>query len=188
MFEFIYQQAEAEFLIASAEFEKVRSGVWQPDLKMAQDVVEQAKADVGLLEAEIERMSVKSPIDGTVLQIKVHEGEVLDQNKAALILGNIGELNLRVGIDQFNGKRFQPDCPAVAFKQGDITMEFPLKFLHVEPLMVPKKYLTNELHEKVDTQIFEILYHIEKNNSQLFIGEQMDVYIYVDKSSAVDQK
>jgi hypothetical protein len=67
-----------------------------------------------------------------------------------------------------------------SFKQGDATTEFSLKFLSLEPFMIPEKYLTNELHEKVDTQVFEVLYRIEKNDAHLFIGEQMDVYIYVD--------
>ena len=173
-----YQQAEAEYLAAQAQFEKVKAGAWPPDIKIAQDEVEQAKADVEATEAELERTYVKSPIDGTVLQIKIHEGETSDPSKTAIILGNINEFNLRVGIDQFNESRFHPDCPAVAFKQGDLKSEFPLKFIHAEPFMVPKKYLTNEIHERVDTQIFEILYRIKSNDSHLFIGEQMDVYIY----------
>lgn len=177
-----YQQAVAEFLMAQAQFRKVKAGTWQPDLKIAQDEISQAKADVAAIEAEIERTYIKSPIDGIILQIKIHEGETSDQNKTAIILGNIDELNLRVGIDQFNEPRFHPNCPAVAFKQGNTTTEFPLEFIHIEPIMVPKKYLTNELHEKIDTQVFEILYRIKKNNSHLFIGEQMDVYIYVDEN------
>lgn len=176
-----YQQAEADFLAAQAQFEKVQSGIWQPELKIAQAEVAQARADIEAWEAEIERTYIKSPIDGTILQIKIREGETTDQSKPALILGNIEALNLRVSIDQFSEPRFHPDCPAVAFKQGDITTKFPLEFIHIEPFMVPKKYLTNELHEKVDTQIFEILYRIEKNGSHLLIGEQMDVYIYVNK-------
>lgn len=177
-----YQQAEADFLAAQAQFIKVQSGTWHPELKIMQDEVEQAKADVEAMEAEIERTYIRAPIDGTILQVKIHEGETSDQGKTAIILGNITELNLRVSIDQFNESRFHPDYPAVAFKQGVFTTEFPLKFIHIEPFMVPKKYLTNEIHEKVDTQTFEILYRIERNNSHLFIGEQMDVYIYVDKT------
>lgn len=176
-----YLQAETEFLAAQAQFKKIKSGTWQLELKIAQDEVEQAQADVEAMGIEIERTYIKSPIDGTVLQIKIREGETLDQSATAMIVGNIQELNLRVGVDQFNEPRFHADCPAVAFKQGETSKEFSLKFLHVEPFMVPKKYLTNELHEKVDTQIFEILYRIENNDSHLFIGEQLDVYIYVNK-------
>lgn len=176
-----YQQAVAEFLVAQAQFQKVKSGVWQPELKIAQDLVVQAQVEVGAMQEEIERTYIRSPIDGTVLQTKIHEGETSDPTKPAIILGNMSELNLRVGIDQFNIQKFHPNCPAVAFKQGDTTTEFPLKFIHIEPIMIPKKYLTNELYEKVDTQIFEILYRIENNHSHLFTGEQMDVYIYVDQ-------
>lgn len=173
-----YQQAEAEFLGAQARFEKVKSGTWFPELKIAQIAVERAKAEVEAAEAEIERASIKSPIEGTVLQIKVHEGETSDPSKTAIIVGNIKELNLRVSMDQLNALRFQPEGRAVAFKQGDSKTEIPLKLIQVEPLMIPKKYLTNELQEKVDTQVFEILYRIEKNECPLFVGQQMDVYIY----------
>lgn len=174
-----YQQAQADFLMAQAQFEKVRKGAWKPELKIAQDSVDQALAEVEAAEAEIERTYIRSPLDGTVLQIKIREGETSDQNKVAMIVGDIVQLNLRVEMDQFNKSRFQIDSTAVAFKRGDRTTEYPLKFLYIEPVMVPKKYLTNELTERVDTQIFEIIYRIEKKDTSLFIGELMDVYIYI---------
>lgn len=176
-----YQQAEAELKEAQAQFEKVKSGAWHPELRIAHQEAEQVKADIAAIESEIQRTSIKSPIDGTVLQINIHTGENADPGKTAMVLGNIDQLNLRVAIDQMNVRMFHPDSPAVAFRQGDHTTEFPLEFLHVEPILVPKKYLTNEIHEKVDTQVFEILYRIVKNKSQLYIGEQMDVYINVEK-------
>ncbi len=176
-----YQQIEAEFLQAQAQWDKVRWGTWQPDLEIAKLVVEQAKADVEATEAEIEQTYIKSPIKGTVLQVKIHEGELLDPSKTAVIVGNIEELNIRVQIDQLNEKRFRSENLAVAFKQGNSRIEIPLKFLYVEPIMVQKKYLVSELHERVDTQVFEIVYRIEKNNLRLFIGEQMDVFICVKK-------
>jgi HlyD family secretion protein len=176
-----YQQAEAEFRKAQAQFEKVKAGTWEPELKVAQYEVDQAKADVEAIETEIQRTAIKSPIDGTVLQIKIHEGETSDPNKTAIILGNIDQLNLRVSVDQFKVSMMHPNSSAVAFRQGDLTTEFPLKFIHTEPYMVPKKYLSNEIDEKVDTQVFEILYRLTNNGSHLFIGEQMDVYIDVEK-------
>lgn len=176
-----YKQAEAALGEAKAHFEKVKAGAWPPELKIAQQQVEQAKAALEASQLELEKTHVKSPIDGTVLQLKIHEGETADPLKIALILGNVEELSLRVSIDQYNVAKFHPDAQAVAFRQGDPKTAFPLTFLHLERVMIQKKYLTNELHEKVDTQIFEILYHIEKNDSPLFIGEQMDVYIDAEK-------
>lgn len=179
-----YQQAESEYLAAQARFDKIRSGVWQPELKIAQDMVEQAQADIKAMEVEIERTYIRSPIDGTVLQVNIREGELSVQGKRAVILGNIDELYLKVAIDEFNVSKFQPGDAAVAFKRGDNKREFPLKFLHIEPIMVPKKHLTNELQERVDTQVLEIYYRIEKTNNRLIIGEEMDVYIFVDDDGA----
>lgn len=175
-----HQQAEAEFKEAEAQFLKVKSGAWQPELEIAEHEVEQVKAEKGAIELEIQRTFIKSPLDGTVLKINIHEGEVLDPNKTAMILGNIDELFLRVSIDQFNVMMFCPKCPAVAFRQGDHSKGFPLKFVNIEPIMVPKKYLTNDVNEKVDSQVFEIVYRIAKNDA-LIIGEQMDVYINAEK-------
>lgn len=174
-----YQQAKAEFMEAQAVYEKIRSGTWQPELKVAFQEMQQAQDGIEAIEAEIQRMLIKSPIDGSVLQINIHQGETArsDPHKALMIIGNIDILYLRVSIDQLNAPLFHPDAPAVAFRQGDRSTDYPLKFIHVEPLIVPKKYLTNAISEKVDSQVLEVLYRITKKDSHLFIGEQMDVFI-----------
>lgn len=174
-----YQTADAELREAEAQYAKTKAGAWEPDLKIAKHQVAQAQADVEAITTEIERTSIKSPIDGTVLQIKIHQGETptSDNSKTAIILGDVDEYNLRVSVDQFNVASLQPDAQAVAFRQGNRSSAFPLEFVHFEPFMVSKKYLTNSVDEKVDTQIFEILYRIEKKDPGLFIGEKMDVFI-----------
>lgn len=176
-----YRQAEAGLKEAQTKYLKIQSGAWQPDLKIASHEIEQVKADMNSIELEIQRTSIESPINGTVLKIDIREGEVLDPNKTAMILGKIDELYLRVSIDQFNITMFHPNCHAVAFRQGDHSNEFPLKFVHIDPIMVPKKYLTNDVNEKVDTQVFEVVYSIAKKDAPLIVGEQMDVYINAEK-------
>lgn len=176
-----FRQAEAALKEAEAQYLKIKSGAWKPELNIAQHEVEQAKADVNAIELEIQRTSINSPIDGTVLKIDIREGEVLDPNKTAMILGNVDELYLRVSIDQFNIMSFNQNAPAVAYRQGDHSNEIPLEFIHIDPIMVPKKYLTNDVNEKVDTQVFEIMYRIARREAPLIVGEQMDVYINAKK-------
>lgn len=176
-----YRQAEAGLKEAAAQYLKIESGAWEPELKIARHESGQAKADMNGIESEIRRTYIKSPLNGTVLKIDIHEGEIIDPTKTAMILGNINELYLRVSIDQFNLMMFHPNCPAVAFRQGDHSNEFPLKFIHIVPIMTPKKYLTNDVNEKVDTQVFEIVYSIGKEDVSLIVGEQMDVYINAEK-------
>ena len=179
-----FQMAEAVLREAQAQLEKIQSGAWHPELKVAQQEVEQAQAGIDAVKTEIQRMYVKSPIDGTVLQVKIRPGEIAsrDPYNTAMILGNMDELYLRVSINQFDAPFINPDVPAVAFRQGERKTEYPLEFVRVEPYMVPKKYLTNAVAEKVDTQVLEILYRIKKNDPPLFIGEQMDVFIDAKKN------
>lgn len=174
-----YQQSEAELREIQAQYEKIKSGTSKEDLNIAKYQVEQAQADIEALKTEIQRTSIKSPIDGTVLQIKLHEGETpsSDPNQTAIIVGHVDDLYLRVSIDQFNVSNFVRDASAIAYRQGDHSTQFPLEFIHVEPLMIHKKYLTNAVEEQIDTQILEILYQIAKKDSGLFIGEKMDVFI-----------
>lgn len=176
---FKLQKADSELREAKAEYEKIKSGTWKPDLQIAEYQVAQAQADVEALKTEIERTSIRSPIDGTVLQIKIHEGETptSDISKTSIILGNVDQYNLRVSIDQFNVANLTPNAPAIAYRQGDRSTEFPLEFIYFEPFMMSKKYLTNSVEEKVDTQVFEILFRIKKKDPGLFIGEKMDVFI-----------
>lgn len=178
-----YQIAEAQFKEKQAEFEKVKMGAWQPDLDIAKQQVAQSKAAYEAMEAELQRTYIRSPIDATVLQIKIHEGETpsSDLSKMVMVLGNTDELYLRVNIDQFDVPYFVQNAPAKAYRQGVHSSEYPLEFVLMEPFMVPKKYLTNSVSEKVDTQVLEVLYKITKNDPPLFIGEQMDVFINAEK-------
>jgi len=42
---------------------------------------------------------------------------------------------------------------------------------------VPKKSLTGDSVERVDTRVLQVIYSIERKNLQVFAGQQMDVYI-----------
>lgn len=178
---FNYQRAEAKWQQAQAQWEKIKAGTWKPDLEIAQFEVRQAEANLYSIKTEIERTIIRSPIDGTVLKINIHEGEFppLDTFKMPLmIIGNIDELYLRVSINQFDIRYFQPNAPAVAFFQGDSRIEFPLEFVRVEPFLVEKQALTNEITEKVDTRVLRIIYRIKKDDHPpIYVGQQMDVFI-----------
>ena len=50
-------------------------------------------------------------------------------------------------------------------------------FVHVEPFVVPKKSLTGENTERVDTRVLPVIYELHTGNRQFFVGQQVDVYI-----------
>ena len=49
--------------------------------------------------------------------------------------------------------------------------------------MIPKKSLTGENTERVDTRVLPVIYEIEHSDQQLSVGQQMEVFI--DAASGV---
>lgn len=172
--------AEAKLKAAQAEFDKINAGAWLPDLEIARLQVKQAGANLQLAKANIQRTIIQSPIDATVLQIKIHQGEFPPSNPSrtpSMIVGNIDEMQLRVSINQFDASSYLPKAPAVAFLQGNAKFKFPLRFVKVEPYFVTKQNLTNDVAEKVDTRVLQVIYILPKQEQEVYVGQQMDVFI-----------
>lgn len=176
---FDYQQAQAKWQQTQADYDKTKAGAWKPDLEIAELEVNQARANLKRTQAELDRTIIRSPIEGTVLQIKIHEGESpQDPLKGPMmVLGNTQELYLRVSINQLDIPFFHADEPATAYLQGDARAHFPLELVRVEPYLVPKQNFTNEITETINTNVLQILYKIKNKELPLFVGQQMDVFI-----------
>ncbi len=175
-----YQQAEAKWQQAQADLEKIQSGTWKPDLEIASTELQEAKASVIQIQTEIDRSIIRAPIEGTVLQINIHKGEMVQSDnlqKPAMIIGNTNELYLRVSIDQLDIPFFNSKEPAVAYFQDNAKLKFPLEFVSVDPFLVPKRNLTNDLSETIDTRVLQIIYRIKNGNYPIYVGQQMEAFI-----------
>lgn len=183
---FNYQQAEAKWQQAEADYGKTKAGTWKPDLEIARLEVQEAEANLRRIKTDMERTCIDSPINATVLQVKIHEGEfppVDSQRMPMMILGDTDELYLRVSINQLDIPYFNEKAEATAYLQGDARVQFPLEFVRIEPYLVGKQNLTNEITEKVDTRVLPIIYRIKNGNHRLIVGQQMDVFIQAEIES-----
>jgi len=64
----------------------------------------------------------------------------------------------------------------VASVRGNGACRYPLRFVRFEPYVIPKKNLTNDASERVDTRILEAIFALN-TNSRVWAGQQMDVFI-----------
>src|SRR6185295_16275011 len=103
--------------------------------------------------------------------------------QALIVLGSVTQLHVRVDIDEYDIPRFIPDAPARATLKGQSTEFFPLKFVRVEPYVVPKKSLTGDNTERVDTRVLQVIYAVETGGKRLFVGQQLDVFIDASPAS-----
>lgn len=177
---YAFEEAQAKLQQAEADLEKTKAGAWLPDLQIARLQVMQSKALAERVETDIARTIIRAPTAATILQIKIHDGEFppSDSSRApAMILGNTDPLHLRVSINQFDASYYNPEAKAVAFLQGNAHVEFPLKFVHIEPFFVAKQNINNDITEKVDTRVLQAIYCFEEGERRVFVGQQMDVFI-----------
>lgn len=147
----------------------------------ARAAISHAQASVQVTQTEITRSTVFAPVSATVLQIKVRVGEAVSASPASspwMILGDTSTLHLRADVDEHEAWRVSPRAMAVAHVRGNAGLKTDLAFVRFEPLVIPKKSLTGDAVERVDTRVLQVIYRLQKPlPDSLFIGQQMDVFI-----------
>jgi len=57
-------------------------------------------------------------------------------------------------------------------------VRYPLKFVRVEPFVIPKKSLTGDNTARVDTRVLQVLYQFDPAGlPPLFVGQQVEVFL-----------
>jgi multidrug resistance efflux pump len=149
--------------------------------------VEQAQAALKLAETDLEIRTVRAPDDGTILQVNLRPGEFAQAgalSQGLVILGRTEPLHLRIDIDEADISRYRPGAPALATERGQRRRHSKLSFVRVEPLVVPKRALSGQVTERVDTRVMQVIYAILTDDAPRLIGQQLDVFIEVDPSEA----
>jgi HlyD family secretion protein len=174
------EAAKARLALAQKDLALTKAGAWGPDLEIARAQVAQAEAGVRQDEVSIERLTTRAPIDGTVLQNKVRLGQYAQCGPLAeplMIVGNLTPFHVRVDVDEYEASRVRQGASAVGSPRGDGAQKQPLEFVRFEPYVVPKKSLTGDSTERVDTRVLQVIYRVKNAKAPLYVGQQMDVYI-----------
>ena len=161
-------------------------------LKVSQARAVEAQAEVAVAEAsaasvrtEITRSTILTPMDATVLQLKIRPGEFAAAGAPTsplILLGNLSPLHLRVDIDEHEAWRVQPGTRAKGHVRGNATLASPLSFVRFEPFVIPKRSLTGDSAERVDTRVLQAIYRLDRTDLRLYAGQQMDVFIEASRT------
>lgn len=168
--------------ISAEELLKRRNAMFiaKARLESAQALAQQAEAGVADSETTLSRLAVRAPVDGEALQVNIRPGEFAQAgalNTPLLVLGNLERLHVRVDIDENDAWRFDKNSKAVAFLRGNRNFKVDLVLAYVEPYVVPKKSLTGDSTERVDTRVLQALYQFDRQQLPIYVGQQMDVFI-----------
>ncbi len=177
---YAYYAAKATYAKAKADLEKILAGSWKEDIEIARAAVQLAESQVQSIKISLERLIVRAPMDGEVLQLNVRLGQfaAMTWKEPMIVLGDAKRLHVRVDIDEPELLYFSKSAPAVATLKGRPNVRFNLKIVYVEPYVIPKQSLTGNNSERVDQRVLQVIYELpEERPLDVYIGQQMDVYL-----------
>ena len=171
----IYQSVKDVRAITKGELLKRESAVL-----VAKAGVTQAQAAIDEIHTTLDRMTIRSPLNGHVLQSKARVGEFAPAQvllNPIMVVGVTSPLEVRVDVDENDAWRVKEGRKATAVLRGNTSISFPLTFEHFEPYVVPKRSLTGESTERVDTRVLQVMYSFERGSLPVYVGQLVDVFI-----------
>lgn len=157
----------------------------------AEESLKVAKAAQKEVEVNIQRSIIRAPIDGKILQVNIHVGEIAPvipfissqstwltaANGTLILMGTVNPLQLRVDIDEDDAWRFESGAKAQAFVRGNRNISVHLNYFRTEPYIIPKSSFTGETVERVDTRVLQVLYQFDRNDLPIYPGQILDVFV-----------
>ncbi len=177
---FALQAVTARAAQAQAEFARLQAGTWAPDLAVAKAQLAQAEAKAAATRIEQQRVVIRAPRAAEVLQVGIRAGEFAQAGVTAtplLLLGDTATLHVRIDIDENDAWRLRPGAAAECFVRGNNRLRTTLRFVRMEPYVVPKRSLTGDSAERVDTRVLQVIYAFDPKALPARVGQQVDAFI-----------
>lgn len=156
-------------------------------LQLAQAQLRSAEARAGSARTEIGRLTVRAPIAGEILAVNIRKGEYVStmgggSNVPFIEMGQTQPLHVRIDIDEEQAPRVALGAPATVSPRGAADSQVQAKFVRAEPLVVPKRSLTNSAAERVDVRVLQVIYELPETNGLFRVGQQVDAYVAARES------
>lgn len=146
-------------------------------LGVAQAQVRQTQAQLTQARVELDRRTVRAPRAMQVLQVLTRAGEYAGTAGNDIVLMKLGvtqPLHVRIDVDENEIERVALGGPAMISPKGDAKKQVRAAFVRAEPLIVPKRSLTNSATERVDVRVLQLIYALPAGDNQFFVGQQVD--------------
>ncbi len=168
--------AEEGVKVAGARLALVKAGASSHQLAISKAAVQQAQAALNTLDVQLEKMTLKSPRAGWVVERLVHEGELAAPGSTLLTLADLREVTLTIYVaeDEIGQVTVgQPVAVTVDSYPGR-TFEGAVSYIGSEAEFTPKNVQTKE--ERVNT-VFAVKVRLPNPEHALKPGMPADAVV-----------
>ncbi len=175
-----YQAAQKGVELAQAALAVVEAGPRQEDVDVALAQVHQAQAALGILQTQVDKMTLRSPLEGLVTGRMIHEGEMAAPGVTLLTVANLEEVKLTVYIpeDEIGRVKVGQRVEVTVDSYPDTIFEGWVSYTAREAEFTPKNVQTKK--ERVN-MVFAVKVTLPNPTHALKPGMPADAAIYLEE-------
>lgn len=174
-----YQVAEANVQVAQAQLEALRSGATTQEVSVAESQVAQAEAALATLQVQLDKMTLRAPRTGVVLERMVNTGEIAPPDFSLLTLADLDQVTLTVYVpeNEIGLVKVGQAVRVVVDSYPERTFDGEVVHIASRAEFTPKNVQTKE--ERVST-VFAVKIEIPNADHALKPGMPADAQILVE--------
>jgi HlyD family secretion protein len=136
-----------------------------------------ARSDLRVAVVELEKLTIRTPITGTILKVDVRAGEVAAPSLAQplLLLGDLSHLRVRAELDEHNIGKIKVGDAATVRAEAFSGQTFMGKVAAVAPLVQPARLAAPGSRNFTDFNVNEVIVDLNEAGP-LIAGMKVDVY------------
>ncbi len=183
----LYTRVEDPRAVSQQEVIQRRDAVSdaRAQVALASAQARQAQAQLGQAQVALAQHVVRAPSAMEVLQVDIRAGEYAGTAGTATVLMRLGAtapLHVRLDVDENQIARLAAGQPAIISPRGDAKRQVSATYVRTEPLVIPKRSLTNSATERVDVRVLQLIYALPADAENFFVGQQVDGFVPASKA------
>jgi HlyD family secretion protein len=175
-------RAQGRLRQQKAELRRIETDTNTPLPTQVEGQLNIARAELLVAEAAVEKMTIRAPINGTVLQVNARPGEPAGPSatQPLVLLGDVSTLRVRAEVDERDLAEIRIGQPVLVRATAFRGREFAGKVSFIAPIVEPGR-INARGRALTDVDVVEVLVDLAEGGP-LAIGMKVDVYFRHENS------